>query len=77
MRGYWLVDEKAEAGRDYDPDQVAAFHHRVMMEDWDICRRQWRGVTAPGFEPGPYSPLKEQNVDRYVRWYAGQMTAAV
>jgi Rieske 2Fe-2S family protein len=77
VRGYWLVDEKAEEGRDYDPDQVAAFHHQVMMEDWEICRRQWRGVTAPGFEPGPYSPLKEQNVDRYIRWYAGQMTEAV
>ncbi|QNQ10361.1 aromatic ring-hydroxylating oxygenase subunit alpha [Sphingomonas alpina] len=77
VRGYWLVDEKAEEGRDYDADQVAAFHHQVMMEDWEICRRQWRGVTAPGFEPGPYSPLKEQNVDRYIRWYAGQMRSTV
>jgi Rieske 2Fe-2S family protein len=46
-----------------------------MGEDWVICRRQWIGVTSPGFQPGPYSPLKEQNVDRYVRWYARQMKA--
>ncbi len=75
VRGYWLVDENAVEGRDYDPEKVAAFHDEVMSEDWEICRRQWIGVTSPGFQPGPYSPLKEQNVDRYVRWYARQMGA--
>lgn len=73
VRGYWLVDETAVEGRDYDPERIAAFHDRVMSEDWEICRRQWIGVTSPGFEPGPYSPSKEQNVDRYVRWYVQQM----
>lgn len=75
VRGYWLVDEKAVEGEDYDPEKIAAFHDGVMGEDWEICRRQWIGVTSPGFQPGPYSPLKEQNVDRYVRWYARQMKA--
>lgn len=75
VRGYWLVDETAVEGRDYNPEKVAAFHDEVMSEDWEICRRQWIGVTSPGFQPGPYSPLKEQNVDRYVRWYARQMGA--
>lgn len=74
VRGYWLVDQDAAAGRDYDPEQVAAFHHEVMTEDWEICRRQWRGVTAPGFEPGPLSALREQNLDRFLRWYVGEMT---
>jgi Rieske 2Fe-2S family protein len=74
VRGYWLVDEKAVEGRDYDAEAIAAFHHQVMTEDWEICRRQWIGVTSPAFEPGPYSPLKEQNVDRYIRWYVRQMT---
>lgn len=75
VRGYWLVDENAVEGRDYDPEKIAAFHHQVMSEDWEICRRQWIGVTSPGYEPGPYSPTKEANVDRYVRWYARQMAA--
>ncbi|MFU0504394.1 aromatic ring-hydroxylating oxygenase subunit alpha [Pseudaminobacter sp. NGMCC 1.201702] len=75
VRGYWLVDENAVEGQDYDPEKLAAFHDKVMSEDWEICRRQWIGVTSPGFEPGPYSPLKEQNVDRYVRWYVRQMSA--
>jgi len=75
VRGYWLVDENAVEGRDYDPEKIAAFHHQVMSEDWEICRRQWIGVTSPGYEPGPYSPTREANVDRYVRWYARQMAA--
>jgi len=75
VRGYWLVDEAAVEGRDYDPEAIAAFHHQVMSEDWEICRRQWRGVTSPRFAPGPYSPLREQNVDRFVRWYIGRMAA--
>jgi Rieske 2Fe-2S family protein len=73
VRGYWLVDQKAIEGRDYDPEKIAAFHHQVMSEDWEICRRQWIGVTSPAFEAGPYAPSKEANVDRYVRWYVGQM----
>lgn len=75
VRGYWLVDEKAVEGRDYDPEKVSAFHDQVMSEDWEICRRQWIGVTSPGFEPGPYSPTMEHNVDRYIRWYANRMSA--
>jgi len=75
VRGYWLVDEKAVAERDYDVDQIAAFHDQVMKEDWEICRRQWIGVTSPAFEPGPYAPVKESSVDRYVQWYVRQMRA--
>ncbi|MFO1090341.1 MAG: aromatic ring-hydroxylating dioxygenase subunit alpha [Hyphomicrobiales bacterium] len=73
VRGYWLVDEAAVEGRDYDPERVASFHHEVMTEDWEICRRQWLGVMSPGFEPGPYSPTKEANVERYLRWYERQI----
>src|SRR5262249_32769236 len=73
MRAYWLVDEAAVEGRDYHPEAVAAFHHTVMGGDWAVCRRQRTRVTSPGFEPGPFSPLKEQNLDRFVRWYVRQM----
>ena len=73
VRGTWLVDEKAIEGRDYDPDKIAAFHDQVMTEDWEICRRQWIGITSPAFDPGPYAPVKEASVDRYVQWYVRQM----
>lgn len=73
VRAYWLVDAKAAEKRDYDPAEVAAFHDRVMREDWEICRRQWLGVTSPDFEPGPLSPANERNLMRFLDWYASQM----
>ena len=72
VRGYWLVDENAVEGRDYEADRIVAFHDQVMSEDWEICRRQWRGVMSPAYEPGPYAP-KEQNVSRYIDWYMTEM----
>lgn len=75
VRGYWLVDAEAVEGRDYEPEEVAAFHHEVMSEDWEICRRQWRGITSPAYEPGPYSPLKEQNVEGFIAWYMHQIAS--
>lgn len=75
VRGTWLVDAAAIEGRDYEPDRIAAFHHQVMSEDWEICRRQWRGITSPAYEPGPYSPTRERNVMRFIDWYLQQMEA--
>jgi glycine betaine catabolism A len=73
VRGYWLVDETAVPGEDYDAETVAAFHDQVMREDWEICRRQWLGITSPAFRPGPFSPAREHNLDRFVGWYVNQM----
>lgn len=73
VRGYWLVDAEAVEGRDYNPDSVAAFHDTVMREDWEICRRQWLGVTSPAFEPGPLSRAKEANLARFLDWYIRQL----
>lgn len=73
VRGTWLVDENAVPGRDYEPETVAAFHDTVMREDWEICRRQWLGVTSPGYQPGPLSPIKEHNLDRFIGWYLQQL----
>ncbi|HEY2010611.1 MAG TPA: aromatic ring-hydroxylating dioxygenase subunit alpha [Rhizomicrobium sp.] len=73
VRGYWLVDETAIRNQDYDPETVAAFHDRVMREDWEICRRQWQGVKSPSFEPGPLSPAKEHNLAHFIRWYVGAL----
>lgn len=73
VRGYWLVNEKAVPGQDYDTERVAAFHDQVMREDWEICERQWTGLTSPSFEPGPLSPTKERNLDQFLRWYLREL----
>jgi Rieske 2Fe-2S family protein len=69
IRVYWLVDEKAEEGRDYDLAKLMPFWQLTSEQDWQICERQQRGVNSSAYVPGPYSTFKEYNVDSFVRWY--------
>jgi Rieske 2Fe-2S family protein len=65
----WLVHEGAVEGRDYKLDDLLPFWQLTSEQDWEICKRQQRGVNSSAYTPGPYSPTKEYNVDSFVRWY--------
>lgn len=69
IRVYWLVDEKAVEGRDYELAKLMPFWQLTSEQDWEICERQQRGVNSSAYRPGPYSTVKEYNVDGFVRWY--------
>ena len=69
IRVWWLVDEKAVEGRDYDPARLMPFWQLTSEQDWVICERQQRGINSSAYVPGPYSKYKEYNVDSFVRWY--------
>ena len=69
VRVWWLVDEKAEEGRDYQLEKLMPFWQLTSEQDWEICERQQRGVNSSAFTPGPYSTFKEYNVDGFVQWY--------
>jgi len=69
VRVYWLVDEKAVEGRDYELARLMPFWQLTSEQDWRICERQQRGVNSSAYQPGPYSTFKEYNVDGFVRWY--------
>jgi Rieske 2Fe-2S family protein len=69
IRVYWLVDEKAVEGRDYELSKLMPFWQLTSEQDWLICERQQRGVNSSAYRPGPYSTFKEYNVDSFVRWY--------
>jgi len=69
IRVWWLVDEKAVEGRDYDLKRLMPFWQLTSEQDWEICERQQRGVNSSAYAPGPYSTYKEYNVDGFVRWY--------
>ena len=69
LRVWWLVDAKAVEGRDYQLDKLMPFWQLTSEQDWEICERQQRGVNSSAFTPGPYSTVKEYNVDSFVRWY--------
>ncbi len=77
IRMIWLVDEKAEEGKDYDLDKLLPFWLWTAEQDWQICTNQQRGVNNHAYNPGPLSTYKEYNLDRFLRWYLQQMTAAI
>jgi Rieske 2Fe-2S family protein len=74
-RVLWLVDKDAVEGRDYTLDALLPFWQLTSEQDWKICENQQRGVESSAYRPGPYSPYKEYNVDRFVQWYLGQLRA--
>ena len=77
IRMIWLVDEKAEEGKDYDLDTLLPFWLWTAEQDWQICVNQQKGVHSHAYVPGPLSTYKEYNLDRFLRWYLMQMDAAI
>ena len=69
VRVYWLVEEKAVEGRDYELSKLLPFWQLTSEQDWLICERQQKGVCSSAYTPGPYSTFKEYNVESFVRWY--------
>ena len=41
-----------------------------------LFERNQAGVSSRAYRPGPYSPYKEYNVDRFVQWYLKQVRSA-
>lgn len=73
IRVWWLVDQNAVEGRDYDLAKLMPFWQLTSEQDWEICERQQRGVNSSAYVPGPYSTYKEYNVDAFIRWYLHQI----
>jgi Rieske 2Fe-2S family protein len=69
IRVWWLVEESAVEGRDYDLAKLMPFWQLTSEQDWQICERQQRGVNSSAYTPGPYSTYKEYNVASFVQWY--------
>ena len=74
IRVWWLVDQGAVEGRDYDLAKLMPFWQLTSEQDWEICERQQRGVNSSAYVPGPYSTYKEYNVEAFIRWYLKQLT---
>ncbi|MFP6762035.1 MAG: SRPBCC family protein, partial [Planctomycetaceae bacterium] len=73
VRVIWLVEQNAVEGTDYRLDEIMPFWQLTSEQDWDLCERAQRGVNSSRYTPGPYSTVKEYNVDSFVRWYLQQL----
>lgn len=73
MEVIWLVDEKAQEGKDYDLEQLTSLWKATSLEDKKIVEWNQSGVNSRFFEPGPYS-LQETYSRRFVDWYLSELT---
>ena len=64
----WLVHEDAEAGEDYDPDNIAWLWDTTIIQDKKITENNHAGVLSSRYQPGRYS-TQESMVVQFIRWY--------
>ena len=69
----WLVHRDAVEGRDYELSRLLPFWQRTSEQDWAICEANQEGVGSPAYEPGPYSRLREPNLQHFIDWYLGAL----
>jgi Rieske 2Fe-2S family protein len=72
VRTTWLVHPDAVEGVDYDVESLTEVWRATNAQDRDLVEKTQRGVTNPGYEPGPYS-LVEDDVEGFVNWYIGRL----
>ncbi len=55
--------------QDYDLATLMPFWQRTSEQDWEICEANQAGILSPRYQPGPYSKVRETNVQHFVDWY--------
>jgi glycine betaine catabolism A len=74
VRCTWLVDQDAQPGRDYDPDQLTSVWTATNEQDAAFVAETQRGVSSPAYLPGPIAP-SEYLVERFHTWYTERLRA--
>jgi Rieske 2Fe-2S family protein len=64
----WLVDGKAEEGRDYAKEELIWLWDITSIADKRIIEDNQRGVNSRYYRPGPYAPM-ENLTRRFSAWY--------
>ena len=64
----WLVHKDAEAGVDYDTDNLIWVWDETTKQDKKITEDNNAGVQSSRYRPGPYS-MHEAKVATFIRWY--------
>lgn len=68
----WLVDGKAEEGRDYDLKHLTDFWEITGAQDGQLCENNFKGITSSAYKPGPYADVEDQVVN-FVDWCVKQL----
>jgi len=69
----WLVHKEAEAGVDYDLENLIKVWQATNNQDRTLAENNQRGIASLGYQPGPYSVEMEAGVLTFIEWYLGKM----
>ncbi|PFH20422.1 Rieske 2Fe-2S family protein [Burkholderia sp. JKS000303] len=72
---WWLVNEDAVEGEDYDLDDLTAVWKATNAQDQRLVEANQQGIHSKGYQPGPYSPLVERGVTEFIEWYLATLTS--
>jgi Rieske 2Fe-2S family protein len=68
----WLVDGKAEEGKDYDLKHLTDFWEITGEQDGRLCENNFKGIESSAYRPGPYAAVEDQVVN-FVDWCVKQL----
>ncbi len=72
---YWLVREDADAGRDYDVDELTWLWDVTTESDKEIIVNNWKGIRSIHYEPGPLSRMEIWQ-SGFIDWLVAELAAA-
>jgi Rieske 2Fe-2S family protein len=72
MEVIWLVRGDAEAGRDYDLEQLTWLWKLTSVADKRIIELNQQGINSRYYQPGPYSEM-EQDTRRFIEWILAEL----
>jgi Rieske 2Fe-2S family protein len=68
----WLVDEKAEEGKDYTIERLTEFWEITGAQDGTLCENNFKGILSSAYRPGPYAPVEDQVIN-FVDWCVNEL----
>lgn len=68
----WLVDEKAEEGKDYTIERLTEFWEITGAQDGALCENNFKGIQSNAYRPGPYAPVEDQVIN-FVDWCVNEL----
>ncbi|MBS1610209.1 MAG: aromatic ring-hydroxylating dioxygenase subunit alpha [Bacteroidetes bacterium] len=71
----WLVDEKAEEGKDYTLERLTEFWEITGAQDGALCENNFKGILSNAYRPGPYAPVEDQVIN-FVDWCVNELKKA-
>ena len=73
LQVWWMVDENARTGKDYDAETLAEVWEQTTVQDAKLTAENQHGVNSSAYRPGPYSPVTETMVSHFIGWYTRRM----